>query len=402
MHANIPLRFQGHGKIGIPGITGLVVGLCLFTIAPALFAQPTAATKADSGWVPLYNGANFDSFYIFSKTAPQLRTGAAMSSQTIYRVGDSGQIYSPRLAEQYQLITTREYSYYKVRIDYRWGAVNGSQNAGLILHIDNQQGLSGTMPLGTLRPRSIEVQMLRTDNSPFTLWSGWELGPYITTTVQTGTANYLTGGTVWTNDPWGSRTIYTTVANPEKPVGQWNTGEARMYGDSGSFWLNGVLRTRGWNFQARVNATSSMPRVRYAKGGIGLQQEDNEIWYRNFEIMELDSATLLPVHARRGCTNAAFANYDNRALVDNGTCSATAIRAATGNTTSRRNEASMLWLDPAALESLLRSAPGGFHKLLLYDLDGRQAGAFPVSTAGAPGTMAFRSGVYFARWVAAH
>lgn len=377
----------------------VVAGLFHFGLVAAPLAQPTAATKADSGWVSLYNGTDFEGFYIFSQTAPQLRTGSAVNTQTIYRVGDSGHIYSPRLAGQYQLITTREYSYYKVRVDYRWGPVNGSQNAGLILHIDNAQGLSGTLPLGTRRPRSMEVQMLRTDNSPFTLWSSWQQGPYITTTVQQGTTKYQAGGSAWTNDPWGSSTIYTTVANPEKPVGQWNTGEARIYGDSGSFRLNGVLRTRGWNFQARVNPNSSMPRVRYAKGGIGLQQEDNEISYRNFEIMELDSATLLPIHARRGCTDKSFPNYDNRAVVDDGTCSTTGIKARK-NAARKARPIRAYYLDRAALENLLRRAPERSGFLQLYGFEGRREATFTLSSPAVREVAAHRSGVYFVRWVA--
>ncbi len=299
-------------------------------------SQPTSATKADSGWVALFNGVNFNGFYIFSSVAPQVTTN--LTTQTIYQL-DSGRIHSPRLAGEFHLITTREYSFYKVRLDYRWGPITGgnpapSQNAGMVIHIDNTSALSGAVPVGTLRPKSIEVQMLRPTNQPFTLWSSTQLGPYINTTVQTGTPNYLpagSGGVPWTNDPWGSRTIFTTVADPEYAVGQWNHGEADVYGaDSGSFFLNGVLRTRGWTFQVRVNIANPTPRVAYGKGGIGIQQEDNEIWYRNYEIMELDSVTLIPINARRGCTSRTAANYDPRAVVDNASCSATAIRLVPG------------------------------------------------------------------------
>src|SRR6185295_18077353 len=95
------------------------------------FAQPTTATKADSGWVSLFNGTNFTGFYIFSK-----ETGAGIvDTQKIYRI-DSGMIHSPSIANaEYHLITNKEYSYYKVRVDYRWGPITGSQNAGIVIHI---------------------------------------------------------------------------------------------------------------------------------------------------------------------------------------------------------------------------------------------------------------------------
>jgi len=328
----------------------IALGLIVLTFGTG-FSQPTSATKTDSGWVALFNGVNFNGFYIFSSVAPQVTNNLA--TQTIFQV-DSGRIHSPRLAGEFHLVTTREYSFYKVRLDYRWGPITGSQNAGMVIHIDNASALAGAVPVGTLRPKSIEVQMLRLTNQPFTLWSSTQLGPYINTTVQTGTQNYLpasSGGVPWTNDPWGLRTLFTTVANPEVALGQWNHGEANVYGaDSGSFFLNGVLRTRAWNFQVRVNIANPTPRVAYGKGGIGIQQEDNEIWYRNYEIMEIDSNTFIPINARRGCTNRTAANYDPRAVVDNGSCSSTAINAAIGK---GHSSSSMMELGRHKLEILL-------------------------------------------------
>ena len=315
-------------QFGSSHLAMLIVTAALACMSNTL-AQPTTATKADSGWVSLFNGTDFTGVYIFSKE----RGAGIVDTQKIFQA-DSGRIHSPSIPNsEFHLITSKEYSYYKVRVEYRWGPITGSQNAGMVIHIDNTLAHAGTLPAGTLRPTSIEVQMLRTDNnnnSPSTLWSAVNLGPYISTTVQSGTMNYLTGGVAWTNDPWGSRTIYTTVANPEYPVGQWNRSQAEVYGDSGAFFLNGVLRTRGWHFQVRINANdaSVANRKRYAKGGIGLQQEGNEIWYRNYEIMEIDSATGLPINARRGCTIRTAANYDPRAVVNNGTCSSVGIGKA--------------------------------------------------------------------------
>jgi hypothetical protein len=184
------------------------------------------------------------------------------------------------------------------------------------------------------RPRSIEVNIRKEENSVWTLWAAAQLGPYITTTVKPGTqttANpaYLPGadgGVAFTADPWGSRVIYSALPNADKPKGQWNHGEASIHGDSGSFRLNGQLRCAGWDFQARANANNPTPRVRYARGAIALQSEGHQIWYRNFEIMELDSATGAPLHARRGCTLRGEPRYDPRAVVDDGTCAANGIR----------------------------------------------------------------------------
>lgn len=388
---------------------GILFIAFLLSSTHGVFAQPTSATKADSGWVSLFNGTNFTGFYIFSK-----ETGAGIvDTQKIYRA-DSGMIHSPSIPNsEFHLITNKEYSYYKVRVDYRWGPITGSQNAGMVIHIDNTLAHSGTLPAGTLRPTSIEVQMLRTDNnnnSPSTLWSAVNLGPYITSTVQSGTNNYLTGGVAWINDPWGGapgRTLYTTVANPENPVGQWNRSQAEVYGDSGGFYLNGVLRTRGWHFQVRgsANDASVANRKRYGKGSIGLQQEGNEIWYRNFEIMELDSATRMPINATRGCTNRSVSNYNPRAVVDNGTCSTIGIHPSSGKASNGFTSGSVLFLDRAGLKSILHHAPAGFKWLRLYTLEGKRL--LSVAATQATGSLAdqtqewgkdFRPGSYFLRW----
>lgn len=233
------------------------------------------------------------------------------------------------------LVTAKEYGYYRVRVDYRFSPENGVENAGLLIHFDLAQ--AATLKTAS-RPRSIEVNIQKGENSVWTLWAAAQLGPYITSTVKPGTQTtaspaYLPasqGGVAFTADPWGSRTIYSAMPNSDKPKGEWNHGEASVHGDSGSFWLNGQLRCAGWDFQARANANNPTPRVRYARGALALQSEGHQIWYRNFEIMELDSATGLPLRARRGCTARGDSRYDSRAVIDDGTCAATALRSWAG------------------------------------------------------------------------
>lgn len=261
-------------------------------------------TKADSaeGWRPLFNGKDFNDFYFNF-----FGTGFVESSkQTGFEI-DSGMIHVPKATSskphtnvQGHLFTKKEYSWYKVRVDYRFvvGGGTAETNAGLIIHVDNAKGL---LPSSDRRPTSIEVNMRRPGNSPWTLWSATGLGPYISTTIKPGTSDqYMEGGTAWINDPWGARVIYSSLPNPEKPMGEWNHGEAWVYGDSlGLFYLNGQLRTRGWDFKVRgPQGTADLDkRVPWTKGGIGLQGEMAEIWYRNFDIMELEPHTKRPLNA---------------------------------------------------------------------------------------------------------
>lgn len=266
-----------------------------------------AQSKADSGWVPLFNGRDFEGFY-----AHYYQYGVVeMAKQEAFRI-DSGIIHVPRAkptanwAGQAHLFTRKRYSWYRVRVEYRYAPDHsgGSQNAGLIVHVENDDALIRNTK--DRRPTSIEINMRRADGSPWTLWSASNLGPYINTTVRPGTQLYLAaseGGVPWTNDPWAGdkRVVYSAAANTEKPMGQWNQGEARIYGDSlGEFYLNGALRTRGWNFRVRASANDADPsrRIPYEDGGIGLQSEDHEIWYRNWEIMELEPHTRRPINAK--------------------------------------------------------------------------------------------------------
>ncbi len=323
-------------------------GACVALVG-ASTAQPTSATHADSGWVPLWNGTDFTGLYDYAVGVglPNVNT------QTTFTI-QAGTIRCNGSPNGY-LGTIRQYSWYRVHVEYQWPVGTATNaNAGLLIHLDSAQAFSPTWNFSNNRPRSCEVNMRRDTNFPWSLWSASALGPYITTTVNTipaaGVAGrYQAGGTVWTDDPWGTgntRVITGDLqANPELALGQWNRGEARLFGDSGVFILNGQTRTSGWNFQLRQNIANPTPRVSCFNGNIGLQSEGAQIFYRNFEIMELDSVTGLPINARRGCTNSSALNYDPRAVVDNGSCTTTAVgwyrhgsRAAIGYFRSKRHD----------------------------------------------------------------
>lgn len=288
----------------------------LLALAGALSIAATsvhAQTAADSGWRPLFNGTNFDGLYVYAVNnggVINLATGAdsvRIGSNTMFKV-DSGRIRVSGNPYGY-IGTIRQYSHYRVRVQYMWPTgTSSSANAGLLINLDSAQVRSQSFGSSANRPRSIEVNMKRNSSHPWSLWSANTHGPYITTRVTTTPASnsvegqYNPAGVVWTNEPWGteqSRVINGSFqTNPELPLGQWNLGEAHMRGaDTASFILNGQVRTRGWNFQKRVNSGSAQPREPYDRGNIGLQSEGAAIYYRNFEIMELDSVTGLPLHA---------------------------------------------------------------------------------------------------------
>jgi hypothetical protein len=299
-------------------------------VAIAIGLNPTGthavqATAEDSGWVSIFNGKDFtNGFYIYSNGY------IPIAGQSKFNV-ENGMIHAG--GPYSLLVTSKEYSYYKVRVNYKFGAnVGGGANAGLMILVDNEAALTAK----ALRPRSIEINCRRDNGYPWTLWAADGQGPLMSTTAKAGTSQFQTqsdGGVPYLVDFTKNRVLESSYPNPEIPAGQWNHGEAWVYGDSGLFYLNNQLRTSTWKWKTNKNGVSN----RVAKGGIGVQTEGSDIWYANWEIQELDSATFLPLHARRGCTDPKSLKYDAHAVIADGSCNTTAIANRSHVNTSIRD-----------------------------------------------------------------
>jgi hypothetical protein len=260
--------------------------------------------------VSLFDGKDFgDAFYVYKGGY------VPIASQTTFKA-ENGMIHAG--GPYALLVTNKEYGYYRLRVEYCFGEQVGSgANAGMMILVDNAGARATGAPL---RPRSIEINCRRDTGYPWTLWASTDLGPRMLTTVTKGSAKFLAraeGGVDYVVDPSGNRVLESSYANPELPPGQWNRGEAEVFGDSGVFTLNGRLRTASWKWTVKS--------IRTARGGIGVQSEGSDIWYRGWEIQELDSATGQPSHARRGCTDRSKPGYDPRAVVSEGSCAASGM-----------------------------------------------------------------------------
>jgi hypothetical protein len=309
--------------------------LCLAFYSGSLFVFGTAlpvfsqtATKADSGWVSVFNGTDFNGFFVYVGSTGYVD----VKNQSTFKAVD-GMIKGDG---PYSLLTTlKEYSHYQMRVDYKFGLnVGSSANAGLMILMDNKA--AKTLKT-SLRPRSIEINFRRDGLYPATLWASNNFGPYINTTVLAGTQKFLPrdqGGVNWICEPWDPvrRVVESGMPLLEHPPGEWNLLEANVRGDSASVRLNSLLRTVGWHFQGRVTADDSTvaKRIKIESGGVAVQSEGSEIWYRNWEIMELDPSTGLAINARRGCTDKTKTKFDPRAVVEDGSCGGTALRGSRG------------------------------------------------------------------------
>lgn len=103
-----------------------------------------AGPKEDSGWVPLFNGTDLKGFYTFFENMGMVDT----ARQDAFKV-ENGKLHVPKPStvvltlSQGRLTTLKEYSWYRVRVDYRFGPGSGSENAGLVFHIENSVGRDG-------------------------------------------------------------------------------------------------------------------------------------------------------------------------------------------------------------------------------------------------------------------
>lgn len=267
----------------LPGtsLRGLALA-CLMTTAAIAAETPAAPPPVEAGdWSPLYRGT-LDDFRIYFRGQGFI---ADVQKQDIFRA-EPGQLHVIK-GTNGLIVTKSAYRHYHVKVDYRWGAEGGSMNAGLMTHID-----LASDAVKDNRPRSIEINMKA--ECPGSIWLAGNLGPFGSTFVAKDTRNYLPreeGGVAHVVDPFGERTIfcrYPGGAVNTRPRGEWNTLEAVVRGsDSVEIILNGHTVNRLHDIRQPKEGTKD-PGAPLVEGGIGLQSEGQEIFYRNFVIRKLD------------------------------------------------------------------------------------------------------------------
>lgn len=245
------------------------------------FADDLTAPRYVGDWQPLYKGT-LDDFRIYFRGQGYI---GDVDAQDVF-VAEKDQIHV-RKGTNGLIATKQPYSHYHVKVDYRWGAKGGSMNAGLMTHIDlNSKCVKDN------RPRSVEINMKA--DAPGSLWMASNLGPFGSTFVEEGTDRYLPrneGGVPRVANPFGKRTVLARYPGKQpnsRPHNEWNTLEAIVRGDESVVILHNGERVNELTELKQANPKGKRAtRTPQTSGGIGLQSEGQEIFYRNFLIRKL-------------------------------------------------------------------------------------------------------------------
>lgn len=249
-----------------------------------VFANPTFA---EEGFTPLFNGKTLDG-WVTTRSTDAFSVNDEEQAIHAYAGKKHGSEQVPGC-----LITTKKYSHYILRLEYKWlekrfsPRTDWDRDAGVLFHVHGN--------LKKLWPNSIEMQVGETPGTVTgkskEYWKSrkprrFHTGDLILIQNNEVQAQYKRKKSGW--DPNGE--LYTggkgifTQFGIEKPKGQWNEIEIRVLGDSkATFMLNGQVVHEIMNIQ-KMEGEKLVP---LTKGFVGIQAEWAEVLYRNIRIKEL-------------------------------------------------------------------------------------------------------------------
>jgi hypothetical protein len=240
-------------------------------------AEAQGFTHADSGWVPIFNGKNFDGLYSRMYNGPVSTTidpTFKVDNGTIKVAVGGGHIG-----------TQKKYSHYHVHVEYRFDRDNPSDNAGLTYHTDESVARMGGTSLTTGKwPRSIECQMKQSETG--SAFSIQQLTFTTRVTAKTSFAPYKADGVEVDVCASGCDGRNFKGSPLIEGGAHWQSMDVIARGaDSARHIINDTTVFRLWNI--RIFKASDAPDGPRGNGTICLQAEGAGLAYRNWEIMEL-------------------------------------------------------------------------------------------------------------------
>ncbi len=285
-------------KVPVYRILAGFAPICVFLLALGKEAAAQSFSRADSGWVRIWNGKDWSEDAVYSRTyganAPMVYPPDSTGWRILYPNTDTAAIYVFTTASNKNgNIGTRKtsYSHYRMRMEGKFDVLNGNNNAGITYHTDETKSR-----MSNNWPRSIEFQMKQSETgsafsiqqltfnskasnknggSPFNMNGvdvvGCETGPLCT-------------GRNYAGAP--------LIPNGSGGVTRWLRYELVARGaDSALHIVNDTVVFRVSNLRVYNDKANNTPDGPVDHGGIGLQAEGSLVKYRRWEMMEFPAGT---------------------------------------------------------------------------------------------------------------
>jgi hypothetical protein len=228
-----------------PRMKSRVLSLLVVLGLSGLLSSCTSAGKGSGRMVDLFNGRDLRGW-------KHVSADPTLSIDKVWSVRD-GMIVCTGTPFGY-LHTEREFTSFRMEVEYRWAPGSKPGNSGLFSRINGAP---------RALPRTIEVQLMHKNAGDVIGLQGMR--------IQSGqerhfhVANHELAG-----DIDGVRKVQDAEAAP----GEWNRVEVLAQGSTYTVWVNGT----------QVNLVTG---VEVMAGPVGLQSEGGEIHFRNVKIMPL-------------------------------------------------------------------------------------------------------------------
>jgi hypothetical protein len=256
----------------------LCSSICLLMAAFALSSNPASA---EDGWIPLFNGKNFDGWYTYLDSR-----GKNNDPHRVFKI-DGGMIHildvpmSDGKSENGYLATNQEFSDVRIHVEYKWGvkrSSEGKRNSGLLY-----------LAVGpdAIYPTSLECQIEETDVGDLWIVNGASVTAFpIGPSIPMYDDDRMAGQTI-SNLPGHSSRILKSGDFEDRAT--WNTVEVILQEDQSTHLVNGRIVNSARDIKRRdpQNPSHMIP---LKSGHILLEAEGSEIWFRNVRIKPLKAS----------------------------------------------------------------------------------------------------------------
>jgi len=238
------------------------------------------SAAADDGWIPLFNGKNFDGWYSFLRT-----NGKNHDPNGVFKV-ENGAVHILDVpegkGEDGYLSTIQDYSDVRIHTEFKWGTKRnseGKRNSGF-LYLANGPDF--------IYPLSLECQIEETDVGDLWIVNGASV-----------TAFFVAPGFPMYDDDRNTGTRVSSVPGVSLRVLKsgdfedrtgWNTVDVILDGNTSQHLVNGRIVNSARDIE-RPDPRDPTRMIPLKSGRILLEAEGAEIWFRDIRIKPLHPAS---------------------------------------------------------------------------------------------------------------